>query len=336
VEGLAKNYITKVHIELTRFCNLNCQYCMNQKDGTKLESKIFIRLLDELAEAGAFYLTLTGGEPFTLNNIFYYIEQARDRGFRVDILSNATLITRDMAQRLFDYGVNDVGVSLYGANEETYEAFTGRRMFQKAVEGVNNLLAAGLKVFISYNINKITCNDTPLINDMFADKHNVVMKYSTGVSAGRHCDMTLTKCQMPLEQILPKLRQWGIETKTSEKPVEPPCTINDPLPCHAGTERCYIAAYGKVFPCAVYPVEAGNIHKQPFQEIWRKSECFNTLRRLRIEDYTDCSLCEFRKTCVFRCPALSQAQRKNPAKCPVEIYTNVKTLHKFWEGDHDK
>jgi radical SAM protein with 4Fe4S-binding SPASM domain len=332
VGELAKNYIRKVHIELTRVCNLNCRYCINKKDGAELKHEKLIKLLDELADAGAFHITFTGGEPFILRNIFYYIEQARDRGFRVDILSNGTLISRDAAKKLYNYGINEAGVSLYGASEETYEAFTGKRMFKKAVEGIENLLAAGIKVYIAYNINAVTCNDTPLINGLFANRRNVELKFSTGVSAGRHCDQTLTECKMPLEKILPKLKQWGIIIKSFKKPVEPFPESDDPLPCHAGTERCYIAADGKVFPCAVFPVEAGNIYKQSLKEIWRNSKCFNALRKLRFEDYIDCKVCEFKKTCMFRCPAHSQAVTNTFVKCPKETYTNIKALHNFWKG----
>jgi len=66
--------------------------------------------------------------------------------------------------------------------------------------------------------------------------------------------------------------------------------------CLAGTGVCFVSHRGEVFPCGYLPVEAGNIRRQPFREIWENSSLF---AELRDPDFLGgkCGLCEFKRVC---------------------------------------
>jgi heme b synthase len=66
--------------------------------------------------------------------------------------------------------------------------------------------------------------------------------------------------------------------------------------CLAGTGVGFISHKGEVFPCGYLPVEAGNIRKQPFQEIWQQSPVF---QKLRDPDLLEgkCGVCEYKQVC---------------------------------------
>ncbi len=66
--------------------------------------------------------------------------------------------------------------------------------------------------------------------------------------------------------------------------------------CLAGTGVCFVSHRGEVFPCGYLPVEAGDIRKQPFQEIWQDSPLFNELRSPELLG-GKCGVCEFNKVC---------------------------------------
>lgn len=66
--------------------------------------------------------------------------------------------------------------------------------------------------------------------------------------------------------------------------------------CLAGTGVTFISHRGEVFPCGYLPVEAGNIRRQPFQEIWQDSPLFAELREPDLLG-GKCGLCEFKKIC---------------------------------------
>jgi radical SAM protein with 4Fe4S-binding SPASM domain len=66
--------------------------------------------------------------------------------------------------------------------------------------------------------------------------------------------------------------------------------------CLAGTGVCFVSHRGEVFPCGYLPLEAGNIRRQSFREIWEGSPLFADLRdpdKLGGK----CGLCEFKRVC---------------------------------------
>lgn len=66
--------------------------------------------------------------------------------------------------------------------------------------------------------------------------------------------------------------------------------------CLAGTGVTFISHRGEVFPCGYLPVEAGNIRRQSFQEVWQESPIFAELREPDLLG-GKCGLCEFKKIC---------------------------------------
>ena len=68
--------------------------------------------------------------------------------------------------------------------------------------------------------------------------------------------------------------------------------------CLAGTGVCFVSHRGEVFPCGYLPVEAGNVRREPFQEIWENAKVFNDLRGFPAEgEGGKCGICEFRNVC---------------------------------------
>jgi radical SAM protein with 4Fe4S-binding SPASM domain len=66
--------------------------------------------------------------------------------------------------------------------------------------------------------------------------------------------------------------------------------------CLAGSGICFISHKGEVFPCGYLPVQAGDIRRQSFAEIWNKAPIFADLRepdRLMGK----CGVCEYRVVC---------------------------------------
>jgi heme b synthase len=66
--------------------------------------------------------------------------------------------------------------------------------------------------------------------------------------------------------------------------------------CLAGTGVCFVSHRGEVFPCGYLPVEAGNIRRQPFREIWENAPLFAELRDPDLLG-GKCGLCEFKRIC---------------------------------------
>jgi len=66
--------------------------------------------------------------------------------------------------------------------------------------------------------------------------------------------------------------------------------------CLAGSGVCFVSHRGEVFPCGYLPLEAGNVRRQAFRDIWENSPLFAELRdpdRLAGK----CGRCEFKQVC---------------------------------------
>lgn len=65
--------------------------------------------------------------------------------------------------------------------------------------------------------------------------------------------------------------------------------------CTAGIASCSILANGDVIPCPFVRVKAGNIHEEPLEEIWLKSELFKEIRDRK--KYEVCGSCKYLAYC---------------------------------------
>lgn len=66
--------------------------------------------------------------------------------------------------------------------------------------------------------------------------------------------------------------------------------------CLAGTGVVFVSHQGEIFPCGYLPLEAGNVRREPFQEIWERSPLFADLREPNLLG-GKCGICEFKRIC---------------------------------------
>lgn len=130
----------KLNIENVSRCNFRCTMCVvsdwpkgrRAKDMTLDEFK---RLIDE--QYGLVEITLNGlGEPLMQGDIFFeMIKYARSQHIWVRTSTNASLLhLKDNYKKLVDSDVNEIDISIDGANKETFEAIRRGSHFEKVIE----------------------------------------------------------------------------------------------------------------------------------------------------------------------------------------------------------
>lgn len=128
-------------IEITHKCPLNCKYCFNQsnpRQNSEMSLDIFNEILEEAKEMSIFEICISGGEPFLHKDIMSMISKIKALGFGVSIVTNATLITKDKANKLNELDViSNMQVSFDGHNKTIHEKT--RREFNKSLKGFLNL-----------------------------------------------------------------------------------------------------------------------------------------------------------------------------------------------------
>lgn len=101
---------------------------------------------DRLRADGVETISIQGGEPTLFEGICELIAHGHALGFREQILITNGRKLRDRAftARLLASGVTGIGLSIFGATEQTHDAAMGvRHAFRDMLEGVRNLAALG-------------------------------------------------------------------------------------------------------------------------------------------------------------------------------------------------
>ncbi len=158
---------------MTRRCNLKCVHCYAQAidpDGKdEISTSQAKGIIDDLAAFGAPVMLFSGGEPLVRKDLVELAKYATSKGMRAVISTNGTLITKEKARELKDVGLSYVGISLDGT-EETHDKFRGiSGSYKKALEGVENCKAEGLKVGLRFTINKRNWTEVPSIFQVLRD-----------------------------------------------------------------------------------------------------------------------------------------------------------------------
>jgi AdoMet-dependent heme synthase len=157
--------------ELTKGCNLRCIHC--RATATELSSPLDLptekckQIIDQIADYANPILVLSGGEPLYRKDCLELARYASDKGIRVALATNGTLVTEDVALRIAEAGVKRVSISLDGVDEATHDAFRAiPGAYQNAVNGMNNLKKAGVSFQINMTITRHNAHQLPEVLEL--------------------------------------------------------------------------------------------------------------------------------------------------------------------------
>jgi len=158
---------------MTRRCNLKCVHCYAQAVDPEGKDDISTdqakTMIDDLAAYGAPVMLFSGGEPIVRQDLTELADHATQRGMRAVISTNGTLITKEKAKELKAVQLSYVGISLDGG-EEVHDKFRGvPNSFKKALQGIENCKAEGLKVGLRFTINKRNAGEIPKLFQLLRD-----------------------------------------------------------------------------------------------------------------------------------------------------------------------
>lgn len=130
--------LNEIHWEVTNKCNLRCQHCLPESGRRRtgeLSTKTAMAALAEFRSAGVATIYFTGGEPFSRPDMFTLLERASCLGMRVEVITNATLLTQGVVEKISRLGIN-LSISLDGADATTNDAVRGKGSFEKIIEAL--------------------------------------------------------------------------------------------------------------------------------------------------------------------------------------------------------
>jgi len=294
----------QVDLEVTRRCNLRCAHCYVEA-GPAAEGELslteLIDLLGRLQRAGCLFLTITGGEPLCRPGLVDLLTEARRRGLAIGLLTNATLVTDRLAQRLGGLGLSDVQVSVYGAQARTHDRMTGvPGSWERMVAGVRRLAGAGVSVGLKYLVTR----------DNFAQRRRVAA-LADRLGVGVHFNPQLTpRADGGLDPLRFRLDERQATVLIGEGLYRPVAAR-----CLAGVIKCRITPWGDVQPCEFIYQPIGNLRQADFAAVW-SSEAAAAVRTADWVGHTPegCLNCNVRAWCA-RCPALARQEHGDYQGC---------------------
>jgi len=158
---------------MTRRCNLKCVHCyakaVDEEGVDEIGTAKAKEIIADLAAYGAPVMLFSGGEPLVRKDLVELAHYAVGQGMRAVISTNGTLITKAKAKELKDVGLSYVGISMDGG-PEIHDKFRGvPGSFRKAIAGIENCQAEGLKVGLRFTLNKRNAGEVPVLFGLLKD-----------------------------------------------------------------------------------------------------------------------------------------------------------------------
>jgi AdoMet-dependent heme synthase len=297
-----------VQVDLTYRCNERCVHCyLDHDDHGEMTTAEIKHLLDEMAEAGVFVVTFSGGEIFLRKDFFEILEHARLRTFCVRLKTNAVLIREREAHRLRELGVESIQVSIYSHRPEVHDAITLiPGSLKRSVDAIRFLKTQGIKVIIANVLMTDNMQDYPGVHALAAEL-GVECTLDPTVTPMMDGNRSTVKLGVNHEALRQVFRDPSLVDNVEEYcaiPGKPDEDALEALPCSAGHTSCYVSPYGDVYPCVQFPLPTGNVRQQRFVDIWRHSDKMNEVRSIRLKHLTTCTQCSHVAACS-RCPGLA-------------------------------
>lgn len=113
----------KIYIEITNVCNLQCKFCPKTNRKPKfITTSEFSYILDEIKEFTEYIFFHVKGEPLLHPNIGEFLDISYNKGFKVNITTNGTLLAKVKEKLIHKPALRQINISLHSfdGNKNTY------------------------------------------------------------------------------------------------------------------------------------------------------------------------------------------------------------------------
>ncbi len=313
--------------EITRRCNLSCVHCRSSSqleieghpDFSLTEAK---RVLDEIHAYANPVMVLSGGEPLLRADVFDIASYGTGLGLRMCLATNGSLVTAETCRDIKESGIKMVSLSLDGSTAAVHDDFRNQKgAYDSVMNAIRLFNEHKIDFLINSSFTKRNKDEAPKIYHLVKSLGATAWYLFMIVPTGRGED--IMNELIPADEYEDILNwHYDMEKEENELLVRPTCapqyyrivlqrskeegerfkrrslnfSTGGSKGCLAGQLICLIDVDGNVLPCSYFPLAAGNIRKQSFQDIWENSKLFLDLRNFA--EYKDsCGRCEYVTVC---------------------------------------
>jgi radical SAM protein with 4Fe4S-binding SPASM domain len=283
--------------ELSYGCNLRCVHCYNPTHRAlprELTTAEVCAILEQCAELGVASVCFSGGEPLVRPDALRIFEHAKRLGLLVDLISNATRVTPEIADRLALLGFRNLAVSIYGATRATYERVTRRPgSWEQFRSGLECLVSRGLPLTVRMPVMTDNAHEVGDARALVVDL-GLKFQYCLDIAPKSDGDPSpLLHRLSPAEKLRIDREQRGQDDGGMD---EAACAASDEfISCACGRTRFAITPYGEMNLCVAFPMPRYDLRTGTVRAGWEVLK--QTVDRARPNERYECPRCPVRGRC---------------------------------------
>lgn len=316
------DFLRSIHFDITSICNERCVHCYipHEYKTKAIDPELFFRVLEEGRKLNIIHVTLSGGEPLMHRDIINFLARCRELDLSVNVLSNLTLLSKDILFEMKKNPLLSVQTSLYSMDPLVHDSITGREgSFKKTLNGILQIRSIGIPVQISCPVMKQN-KDRFLDVIHWGKEHNIAVAVEPIIFAVYDHSGNNLKNRISiqeLEAVLDKeLPEGYADVLKNASAMKESLTEKDPI-CSVCRYSFCVSVDGKVFPCAGWQTNVvGDLNCQSVQEIWESSEKIQQLKQIKRSNFPKCVTCEDRGYCTV---CMMSNANENPDGNPFRI-----------------
>lgn len=282
----------KVYIEITSVCNLACSFCPpTQRAKGLIKVEQFEKILDQIRPHTKYIYLHVKGEPLLHPRIDQLLDAAHERGFKVNITTNGTLIKKQREKLIGKPALRQMNFSLH-----SFDGHEGSENREKYLGDILEFVrdAREHNVIFSYRLWNLQRDDQTEVDrrknaetlEILEQEYNLPFKIEERVEPGKGV------------KIAPNVYLNQDHEFKWPSLLEPEYTGKGF--CHALRSQAAILVDGTVVPCCLDGegvINLGNVNEQSFSAIVESERANNLVdgfsRREAVEEL--CRKCGYRQ-----------------------------------------
>ncbi|MBQ3652850.1 MAG: radical SAM protein [Synergistaceae bacterium] len=298
------NFLRSIHVETTTLCNERCLHCYipHGYKNKLIDPLLLYKILEEGRAMNIINVTFSGGEPMMHPEFLSFLRRSRELDLSVNVLTNLTLLTREIIAEMANNPMLSVQTSLYSMNADVHDSITQLRgSFEKTKSAVLKLLSQGIHLQISCPIMKHNKDSFSSVIE-WAGANNIPAAVNHVIFASYDNSNTNLVNRLSIDDlsvVIDKQISADYVSSLRETAREKYLLTGDSPICSVFRYYLCVSADGDVFPCAGWQSKkVGNLRTQTIREIWEEASEVRYLRQIKRRDFPKCVSCEDRGYCT--------------------------------------
>ena len=330
-EAYAKAIPISGTFELTPRCNFECRMCYVHlkperipEFGRELSAKEWIRIAGEAREAGTTWLCVTGGEPLMHPEFETIWRELTGMGFFITLQTNASMITRRMAELFEECPPKGVKVTLYGSGDGVYERVCRvKDGFTRVDQGIQRFMELGIPVQLISTVIRQNVEDVQRMA-FYAYSHRLPWMATGGIKPsvrGADSQAREVRVQEKTDEHLRQEIRWRME-KAPVNIARKPCTY-----CKDYRLGYWVTWNGEMRFCSFMNEPHIDVKEQAFAKAWEE-----LIRYQEALDWPqECKTCEAQSVC-FKCAGTLAAECGSAERVSEEFCSKVRKIYREVRG----